>query len=47
MPGVTENNHENLDQDSRSPGRDLDPEPPEYEAGTLTDRPRCSVKTNT
>jgi hypothetical protein len=28
-------------QDGRSPGRDLNPGPPEYE-GVLTTRPRCS-----
>jgi hypothetical protein len=33
----------NLSQDSRSPGRDLKPGPPEYEAGVLTTRPRRSV----
>jgi hypothetical protein len=36
-------NHEKLSQDSRSPGRDLNPEPPEYEAGVLTTQPRRSV----
>jgi hypothetical protein len=30
-------------QDSRAPGRDLNPAPPEYEAGMLTIRPRGSV----
>jgi hypothetical protein len=29
-------------QDKRSPGRDLNPRPPEYEAGVLTTRPRRS-----
>jgi hypothetical protein len=33
---------ENLIHDSRCPGRDLNPGPPEYEAGVLT-RPRRSV----
>jgi hypothetical protein len=33
----------NLSQGSRSPGRDLNPGPPEYEAGVLTTRPRRSV----
>jgi hypothetical protein len=33
----------NLDQDSRSPGRNLNLGPPEYEAGILTTRPRRSV----
>jgi hypothetical protein len=32
-----------LSQDNRSPGRDLNPVPPEYEAGVLTTRPRRSV----
>jgi hypothetical protein len=31
LPGMTEGNHENLSQDSRSPGRDLNPGCPEYE----------------
>jgi hypothetical protein len=30
-------------QDNRSPGRNLNLRPPEYEAGILTARPRCSV----
>jgi hypothetical protein len=34
--GETEENHENLSHNSRSPGRDLNPGPPEYEAGVLT-----------
>jgi hypothetical protein len=33
----------NLSQDSRSPGRDLKPGSPEYEAGVLTTRLRRSV----
>jgi hypothetical protein len=32
LPGGTEENHGNLSQDSRSPGRDLNSEPSEYEA---------------
>jgi hypothetical protein len=40
LPGGTEKNYENLRQDSRSPGRDLNPWPSEYEAGLLTTRPR-------
>jgi hypothetical protein len=36
----TEENHENLSQDSRSPDRDL---LPQYEAGVLTTRPQSSV----
>jgi hypothetical protein len=34
---------ETLSQYSRSPGRDLNPRPPEYEAGVLTTRPQRSV----
>jgi hypothetical protein len=33
----------NLNQDSRSPQRDLNPGPLEYEAGVLISRPRSSV----
>jgi hypothetical protein len=33
----------NLGQDSRSPGRDFNQGPPEYEAGVLTTRPRPST----
>jgi hypothetical protein len=33
----------NLSWDSRSPGRDLNPGPPEYKAGVLTTRKRRSV----
>jgi hypothetical protein len=32
----------NLSQDSRPPGRDLNPAPPEYESGVLDTRPRRS-----
>jgi hypothetical protein len=41
-PVGTEKTHENLNQYSRSPGRDLNPGPSEYEAGVLTTRPRHS-----
>jgi hypothetical protein len=34
----TTNNHS---QQSRSPGRDFNSDPHEYEAGVLTTRPRC------
>jgi hypothetical protein len=34
----------NLSQDNLSPGRNVNPELPEYEAGVLTTQPRCSVK---
>jgi hypothetical protein len=43
LSGGTEETVENLSQDCRSPGRDLNQEPPEYEAGVLSTRPRCSV----
>jgi hypothetical protein len=33
----------NLSEDSQSPGRELYPGPPEYEAGVLAIRPRRSV----
>jgi hypothetical protein len=38
-PGRTEKRHENLSQDSRSPGRGLNPGPPKYEARVLTTQP--------
>jgi hypothetical protein len=42
-PGWTEENHGSLSQDSWSPLRNLNPGPPEYEAGVLTTRLRSSV----
>jgi hypothetical protein len=42
LPGGTEANHEKS-QSSRSPGRDLNRRPDEYEAGVLTTQPRRSV----
>jgi hypothetical protein len=42
-PGGTEENDENLSQDRLSTGRDLNAGLPEYEAGALTTRQRCSV----
>jgi hypothetical protein len=42
FPGGTEKN-QNVSQHSLSPGRNLNPGPPEYEAGVLTTRPRRSV----
>jgi hypothetical protein len=33
----------NFSQDNRSPGQDLNPGPPEYEAGVYTTRPRRSA----
>jgi hypothetical protein len=41
--GGTEENDENLSQVNRSPGRDFNPRPPEYEAGVLATRPRHSM----
>jgi hypothetical protein len=38
-PGRTEKNTKTLNQDIRSPGRDLKPGPLEYEAGPRTRRP--------
>jgi hypothetical protein len=40
LPGRTGENNEQLSQDSLSPGRDLNPGPPQYDAGVLTSRPR-------
>jgi hypothetical protein len=34
---------ENVSQDMKSPGRDLNPRPAEYETAVLTTRPRRSV----
>jgi hypothetical protein len=46
-PGINieelRNTTENLSQDSRFPCLDLNPVPPNCEAGVLTTRPRCSV----
>jgi hypothetical protein len=39
LPGGNEENHENP---HRSPGWDLNPEPPEYKVGVLTTQPRRS-----
>jgi hypothetical protein len=41
---VTEENNETLSQDSRSPGRDLNPRPPEYELRVLITRQRRSTR---
>jgi hypothetical protein len=43
LPGRTEKTTENLNHDSLSPGRNLNPGSPEYEAGVLTTRPQSSV----
>jgi hypothetical protein len=43
LPGGTEENHENLIQNSRSPGVHLRPGPPEYRAEVFSARPRSSV----
>jgi hypothetical protein len=42
LPGGTEESHERT-QNSRFPGRDLNPGSPKHEAGVLITRPRCSV----
>jgi hypothetical protein len=42
FPGVTEENHE-TSKDSRSPGPDLNPGNPEYEAGVSTTSSRHSA----
>jgi hypothetical protein len=34
----------NVSQDSQFPGQNLNPGPPEYDAGELTTRPRRSVE---
>jgi hypothetical protein len=44
LPRRTEENHEDLSQDSRSLGRELNLNPPEYEAGVLTTQPQCWVR---
>jgi hypothetical protein len=41
--GGTEETTKSVSQDIRSPGRDLNPEPPEYEAEVLTTGLRRSV----
>jgi hypothetical protein len=43
LPGGNEKTTKSLSQDSWSPGRDLNPEPAEYEAGILTTGPRRLV----
>jgi hypothetical protein len=47
-PGIcrreTEENHESLSYDSQSSVQDLNPRPPEYEAGVLSTLPRRSIK---
>jgi hypothetical protein len=44
--GGNEENYENLNQDSQSPGRESNPGPPEYEVGVLSTRPRRLVPLN-
>jgi len=39
LPGTSEKNDKNVNQYSRSPGRDLKPRPHKYEAGVLTTQP--------
>jgi hypothetical protein len=41
MSAGTEENHKILSQNSRSPSRDLNPVPPEYEKGVFIMRSRC------
>jgi hypothetical protein len=43
----TKERHDNLRQDNRSPGRDLNLEPPKNEAQVLPTRPRCSRSCST
>jgi hypothetical protein len=43
LPVRTGENNE-LSQDSLSLGRDLNPGPPQYDAGVLTSRPRATVR---
>lgn len=40
---LAEENHEKFSQDNWYPGRDLKPEPPEYETGVLITRSQRSV----
>jgi hypothetical protein len=42
LRGETEKNNEKMNQDSRSPGRDLNQRPPENEERMLTTRLLCS-----
>jgi hypothetical protein len=43
LPGGTQENHERLSQDSRSPVQDFNSGPPDYKAGVPTFRPRRFV----
>jgi hypothetical protein len=43
LAGGSDKNHENRWSEYRSPDRDLNPGPPEYEAGALTTLPRHSA----
>jgi hypothetical protein len=43
LPGTTKENHENRSQDSRFPGRVLNPELSKWEAEVSATRPRCLV----
>jgi hypothetical protein len=43
LPGGTEERTKNFSKDGRFQGRDLNPRPPENEAGALTTCPRRSV----
>jgi hypothetical protein len=46
MHGHTKENDKNFSQDNRSLGRHLNPRPPEYETGALSNWPRISVQLN-
>jgi hypothetical protein len=46
LPGGAKENHEEP-EDSRSPGRDFNSGPPEYEAGSSSSRPQRSLKSLT
>jgi hypothetical protein len=43
LPGGLKKTTKNFILDSRSPGRDLNPGPPEHEAGVTMTRSQCSV----
>jgi hypothetical protein len=43
FPGGAEENHKNILQNSSSPRRDFNWEPPKYKTRTLPPEPNCSV----
>jgi hypothetical protein len=45
LSGGTKESHKILSEDSLYPGRDLNPGPPEFEAGVLSPPPRRTVCT--